>query len=149
MRVRVRPFRAGLAPPLFLWLLTVAGLAVAAPGPASEAPFLAQNDAAMAKMHTQMMGVRPTGDADVDFVNMMVPHHQGAVDMARAVLRYGHNEQIRRIAQEIVVDQQQEIVAMRLAVGQPLPPSSPAPTQAGSAQRSPMPMAHHGPGAAP
>ncbi len=149
MRARVRPFRAGLAPPLFLWLLTLAGLAVAAPGPSSEAAFLAQNDAAMTKMHAEMMGVQPTGDVDVDFVNMMVPHHQGAVDMARAVLRYGHNEQIRRIAQEIVVDQQQEIVAMRLAVGQPLPPSSPAPTQAGPAQGSPMPMANNGPGAMP
>ncbi len=153
MRVRVRPFRAGLAPPLFLWLLTLAGLAAAAPAPATEAGFLAQNDAAMTRMHDEMMAARPTGDVDVDFVNMMVPHHQGAIDMARAVLRYGHNEQIRRIAQEIVVDQQQEITAMRLAVGQPLPPSSPAPTQTGQAQgsaRGPaMPMAHHGPGAMP
>ena len=56
---------------------------------------------------------------------MMIPHHQGAIDMALAELRYGHNEQLRRIAQEIIVDQQQEIAAMRLAVGQPLPPSSP------------------------
>jgi Domain of unknown function (DUF305) len=55
-----------------------------------------------------------------------VPHHQGAIDMAQAELRYGHNEQLRRIAQEIVVEQQQEIVAMHLALGQPLPPSAPA-----------------------
>ena len=48
---------------------------------------------------------------------MMIPHHQGAIDMARAELRYGHNEQLRRIAQEIIVDQQQEIAAMRLALG--------------------------------
>jgi hypothetical protein len=60
---------------------------------------------------------------------MMVPHHQGAVDMAQAELRYGRNEQLRRIAQEIIVDQLQEIAAMRLALGQPLPPSTASPTQ--------------------
>jgi Domain of unknown function (DUF305) len=59
----------------------------------------------------------------------MIPHHQGAIDMAQAELRYGHNEQLRRIAQEIIVEQQQEIIAMRLALGQPLPPSAPAPDQ--------------------
>jgi hypothetical protein len=59
---------------------------------------------------------------------MMVPHHQGAVDMAIAELRYGRNEQLRRLAQEIIVTQQQEIAAMRLAVNQPLPPSAPSPT---------------------
>ena len=52
---------------------------------------------------------------------MMIPHHQGAIDMAVAELRYGKNEQLRRIAQEIIVDQQQEIAAMRLALGEPLP----------------------------
>jgi hypothetical protein len=93
-----------------------------------EAPFLAENDAAMKKMMSDM-AVTPTGDADVDFVAMMVPHHQGAIDMAVAVLRHGRNPQIRRLAQEIIVTQQQEIAAMRLAVGQPLPPSLPAATQ--------------------
>jgi uncharacterized protein (DUF305 family) len=98
--------------------------------PAAEAPFLAENNAAMDKMMADM-AVKPSGDVDADFVAMMIPHHQGAIDMALAVLRYGRNERIRRIAQEIVVEQQQEIVAMRLALGQPLPPSAPAPTQAG------------------
>lgn len=93
-----------------------------------EAPFLAENDAAMTKMMRDMT-VQPTGDVDVDFVAMMVPHHQGAIEMAIAVLRHGRNPQIRRLAQEIIVTQQQEIAAMRLAVGQPLPPSLPAPDQ--------------------
>jgi Domain of unknown function (DUF305) len=75
------------------------------------------------------MSIKPTGEVDRDFVAMMVPHHQGAIDMAQAELRYGHNEQLRRIAQEIVVEQQQEIVAMRLALGQPLPAPAPAPDQ--------------------
>jgi uncharacterized protein (DUF305 family) len=93
-----------------------------------EQPFLSENDAAMNKMMSDMM-IKPTGDIDRDFVAMMVPHHQGAIDMAQAELRYGHNEQLRRIAQEIVVTQQQEIPAMRLAVGQELPPSVASPTQ--------------------
>ena len=93
-----------------------------------EARFLAENDTAMTTMMNGMT-VKPTGDVDRDFVSMMVPHHQGAIDMAQAELRYGHNEQLRRIAQEIVVEQQQEIVAMRNAIGQPLPPSAPAPDQ--------------------
>jgi uncharacterized protein (DUF305 family) len=69
------------------------------------------------------MGIQPSGDVDRDFVDLMVPHHQGAIDMALAVLRHGRNVQIRRMAQEIIVTQRQEIAAMRLAVGEPLPPS--------------------------
>lgn len=65
------------------------------------------------------MAVAPSGDIDEDFVATMVPHHQGAIEMAQAELRYGHNEQLRRIAQEIIVDQTQEIAAMRLAIGAP------------------------------
>lgn len=100
-----------------------------------ETPYLAENDAAMSKMMSGM-AIKPTGDADRDFVAMMSTHHQGAIEMAQAVLRNGHNEQIRRLAQEIIVTQQQEIAAMRLAIGDPLPPSLPSPTQlAGSAVR--------------
>jgi uncharacterized protein (DUF305 family) len=98
------------------------------PDTSSETPFLSENDAAMAKMMADMT-VKPTGDVDRDFVEMMVPHHQGAVDMAQAELRYGHNEQLRRLAQEIVVTQQQEIAVMRLALGETLPPSLVSPAQ--------------------
>jgi uncharacterized protein (DUF305 family) len=94
-----------------------------------EGPFLAENDAAMRKMMKDMTAA-PSGNVDADFVAMMVPHHQGAIDMALAVLRYGRNPQIKRLAQEIIVTQQQEIAAMRLAVGEPLPPSVASPTQA-------------------
>ncbi|CAO3424569.1 protein of unknown function DUF305 [Azospirillum endophyticum] len=75
------------------------------------------------------MAVGPTGDIDRDFVAMMTPHHQGAIDMALAILKYGRNEQLKRLAQEIIVEQQQEIAAMTLAIGAPLPPSGPAPTR--------------------
>ena len=96
--------------------------------PSDEASFLAENEAAMTKM-MHAMAVTPTGDVDKDFAATMIPHHQGAIDMAQAELRYGKNEQLRRIAQEIVIDQLQEISAMRLALGQPLPPGIAAPTR--------------------
>jgi uncharacterized protein (DUF305 family) len=82
-----------------------------------EDAFLAENDAAMSKMMAAM-AVKPSGDVDKDFVATMVPHHQGAIEMAQAELRHGRNEQLRRIAQEIIVDQTQEIAAMQLATGQ-------------------------------
>jgi hypothetical protein len=95
---------------------------------ADEESFLKENDAAMAKMMNDM-AVRPSGDIDRDFVAMMSPHHQGAIDMAVIELRYGKNEQLRRIAQEIIVDQMQEIAAMKLAIGEQVSTTAPAPTQ--------------------
>ena len=119
----------------------------AVPAPSPEMPFLTENSNAMDRMMAGM-NIKATGDVDADFAAMMIPHHQGAIDMALAELRYGRNEQLRRIAQEIIVDQQQEIVAMRLALAQPLPPSAPAPTQVNREAQSPesyAPMHHHGP----
>jgi hypothetical protein len=125
MRSRYFPYPLAIA---FSAILTfLAG--VAASKSADEArSFLADTEQAMATMDAGMMA-KPTGDVDHDFVQMMVPHHQGAIDMAVAELRYGHDEKLKRIAQEIIIDQQQEIAAMRLALGQPLPPSVAAPTQ--------------------
>jgi hypothetical protein len=100
--------------------------AVRPPKPGDEATFLAENQAAMSKMMSAM-AIRPTGDIDRDFVEMMTPHHQAAIDMAQAELRYGRNERLRRLAQEIIVNQTQEIAAMHLAIGEAPPPSVPAP----------------------
>ena len=108
-----------------------------------EAAFLAENGAAMAKMMAAM-DVKPTGDVDADFVATMVPHHQGAIDMAQAELRYGRNEQLRRLAQEIIVTQQEEIAAMRLAIGQPLSESAPAPDQRPTTVSGAHPTSHGG-----
>jgi hypothetical protein len=104
-----------------------------------EAPFLKENDDAMTKMMNDM-AIKPTGGIDRDFVAMMSPHHQGAIDMAISELRYGKNEQLRRIAQEIIVDQLQEIAAMKLAIGEPATGSAPAPTQQQPASTS---VEHH------
>jgi uncharacterized protein (DUF305 family) len=87
------------------------------PDKAGEQPFLLLNEAAMNKMMADMT-IKPTGDVDRDFVAMMVPHHQGAVDMAKAELEYGHDAQLRRLAQEIVAKQQQEITFMQDAVSE-------------------------------
>jgi ABC-type uncharacterized transport system involved in gliding motility auxiliary subunit len=108
---------------------------------AEEAPFLAENVSAMTKMMIDM-GIRPSGDVDTDFAAIMTPHHQGAIAMARAELRHGHNEQLRRMAQEIIVTQQQEIVAMRLALGQPPLPESSPPNQASLAEPIDSTSAH-------
>src|SRR5205807_4233734 len=105
------------------------------PDHSQEQPFLSENDAAMNKMMADMM-IKPSGDVDRDFVEMMVPHHQGAIDMAQAELKYGHNDQLRRLAQEIVVTQQQEIAVMRLALGDKLPPSMASPMQPPTAPAS-------------
>jgi hypothetical protein len=124
------PLRISLTTLLLVSAVSIAGaLGAHAQSAVDEAPFLAENSAAMDKMMADM-NVKPTGDVDADFAAMMIPHHQGAIDMALAELRHGHNEQLRRIAQEIIVEQQQEIIAMRLALNQPLPPSAAAQTQA-------------------
>ena len=98
-----------------LTLFSSAPKAQSLPRPEGDAAFLAENAKAMDRMMDEMT-ITPSGDPDRDFVGMMVPHHQGAIDMARAELRFGKNETLRRIAQEIIVTQQQEIEVMRLAV---------------------------------
>jgi uncharacterized protein (DUF305 family) len=84
---------------------------------ANKQQFLFDNDMAMSKMSRNML-VKSTGDVDRDFVAMMIPHHQGAIDMARAELKYGHNEELKRLAQNIVTQQQHEISEMQLAIGE-------------------------------
>ncbi|MEK7493146.1 MAG: DUF305 domain-containing protein, partial [Pseudomonadota bacterium] len=128
---------------LLLAALTAAAPALAGTATGSDAErFAAENEVAMTRM-MDGMSVHPSGNVDEDFAAMMIPHHQGAIDMAMAELRYGKNEQLRRIAQEIIVDQMQEIAAMRLALGQPLPPSAPAPTQPAASTPSPSQPASH------
>lgn len=69
---------------------------------------------AMNVMHKGMHSAPYTGDSDRDFVTMMIPHHQGAIDMAKALLLYGKDPQMRRLAQEIITEQQSEIQLMQL-----------------------------------
>ena len=89
-----------------------------------ERAFLADSKAAMSRM-TRDMAIKPTGDVDADFVAMMIPHHQGAIDMAVAQLQYGKNEKLHEIAHRIIEDQRRQIAAMRAALGKPVPNSEP------------------------
>ena len=87
-------------PPFLISPLTLCSRATEAAFP-EETPYLKENDAAMNKMMSDMV-IKPSGDVDRDFIAMMTPHHQGAIEMAQAVLRNGRNEQIRRLAQEVI-----------------------------------------------
>ena len=69
--------------------------------------------ASMDRMHMAMAAVAQSGNSDVDFVRLMIPHHQGAIDMAKIQLLYGKDPQMRRLAQEIITDQQLEIELMQ------------------------------------
>jgi uncharacterized protein (DUF305 family) len=82
--------------------------------------------ASMDKMHAAMASVEPSGDSDLDFAKLMLPHHRTAIDMAKTELLYGKNPQMRRLAQEIVTDQQSEIELMQLWLKQHQPGSQSA-----------------------
>jgi len=78
----------------------------------AESPSTAGYKAAMDKMHAAMM-VEYTGDADIDFVQGMIPHHQGAIDMAKVVLANGKDPEIRKLAEGVVKAQEAEIKEMQ------------------------------------
>jgi len=69
--------------------------------------------ASMHRMHMAMGAVARSGDNDIDFVRLMLPHHQAAIDMAKTELLHGKDAQMRRLAQEIITDQQSEIELMQ------------------------------------
>jgi uncharacterized protein (DUF305 family) len=83
-------------------------------GAGTEKSFQQLMDEAMTLMDRGMEKAPMTGDPDHDFAAMMIPHHQGAVDMAKAELVYGKDPVLRRLAQEIIVTQEQEIDVMRM-----------------------------------
>ncbi len=140
MRSIIRHFRIfGPRRAVIAVALIVGSILTATVAKADDSQFMADSTAAMNRMMTAMQ-IQPSGNADADFVAMMVPHHQGAIDMARAELLYGQNETLRRMAQEIVVTQQQEIVAMQQALGQS---STGSPTGPGSTPREIPAMVDH------
>lgn len=115
--------RSLLAGTALLSMLGLAGLALAqghqghgSHGPAAPAAsdsaatqaYKAVND----KMHKEM-GISFSGDPDADFVRGMIPHHQGAVDMARVVLAHGKDPELRKLAESVIAEQEKEIAFMR------------------------------------
>lgn len=75
--------------------------------------FMGEMERDMQKMMADMHRPGYTGNADVDFLAMMIPHHQGAVDMARLLLIHGKDPLTRKLAEEIIASQTTEIAAMR------------------------------------
>jgi uncharacterized protein (DUF305 family) len=94
------------------------GLVIAVAGAAQMLPsttqFMQAMNASMEHMDREMAAALMNGSVDHDFATMMIPHHQGAIEMAKAELSYGKDPVMRRLAQEIIVDQKSEIDAMQL-----------------------------------
>ena len=111
---------------LFVTLLlggsALAQMPMASAAPGTDTPAAAANKAAMQRMMTAM-DAPATGNADHDFVIGMLPHHQGAIDMARVELRYGHDPALRKLARDIIASQAKEETFMQRWLAQhPAPP---------------------------
>jgi uncharacterized protein (DUF305 family) len=87
--------------------------AAPAPGAATDELMAAHHN-----MTASMDGFKSTGDADRDFLTMMIPHHQGAIDMAEAVLKHGKNAEVRALAENIIREQKREIAEMEKMLAQ-------------------------------
>jgi len=98
------------------WVLAACALACTASAqmPTMADGFMKAMEASMTRMDKGMAEAPMNGNADHDFATMMLAHHQGAIDMAKAELSYGKDPVMRRLAQEILVDQQSEMDAMNL-----------------------------------
>ena len=88
-----------------------AGLAIH-PAQASDAPSTAAFKKAIAIMH-HGMAIDYTGDADIDFVRDMIPHHQGAINMAQTLLQYGKDPEVQKLARSVIAAQTAEIKQMQ------------------------------------
>jgi uncharacterized protein (DUF305 family) len=95
-------------------LMTAIGAMAGAQMDSRAMTFMHIMDESMNRMDTNMKSAPMDGNIDHDFATMMMPHHQGAIDMAKVELTYGKDPVMRRLAEEIIVDQQSEIQAMQL-----------------------------------
>jgi uncharacterized protein (DUF305 family) len=96
-----------------LWLSAISTVPSPLPAPTADTDL----DKSMETMHAEMEKVHYSGNADADFASLMIPHHQGAVQMAEVELQFGSDPRLRRLAQEIIVTQQSEIDVMKSVIG--------------------------------
>lgn len=94
-------------------LVLMGGSAVAQDHPDHTMGAMSGHMAAMDKMMTSMEDMKTTGNADADFLIMMIPHHQSAIDMAKVELKHGSDAETREMAQQIIDAQKDEIAEMR------------------------------------
>jgi uncharacterized protein (DUF305 family) len=92
--------------------------AIASSSSAAESNFYFEIGQVNAHMH-ETMEIAPSGNVERDFMAMMIPHHQGAIDMALVLLKHGRDERLKRLAQSIIVEQGQEIAYMRALLDAP------------------------------
>ena len=86
---------------------------IARPGPTKNNPFQVDMDKGMARMMDDMHRPGFTGNPDHDFLAMMIPHHEGAIDMARLLLIHGRDPLVRQLAEDIIASQTIEVAGMR------------------------------------
>jgi uncharacterized protein (DUF305 family) len=96
-----------------LWIGAISTIRSSVAGPTAETAL----DKSMETMHAEMEKVRYIGNADADFALMMIPHHRGAIEMAKVEIQFGTDSRLRRLAQEIIITQQSEINVMEGAIG--------------------------------
>src|SRR5262249_22018157 len=97
---------------LILPALLIAGGAALGFAAAADSAAVTAFKEAMERMHSSMM-IDYTGNADVDFARAMIPHHQGAIDMAEVELKHGKNPELRKMAEDIISAQKKEIATMK------------------------------------
>ena len=142
MKTPMTSFRFAALAVVATALLAASSVAAADGTPSAAESFASENDVAMKKMMDEMH-VPLTGDVDRDFIVMMIPHHQGAIDMCAAQVRYGSNEELKELCRGIIAGQGREIEHMRKMLAAMPPASAAEPSSPSPSSSMPATHDHH------